>query len=297
MWRSLGRVCALGAAWAATAGAALALPMSAVTIDFETEDDFTTPLVHGQSVYSTARPDRPSGPAVAYSQDTVLEFGNLFNISSTVIGGAAGHLGPAIFDSNRSPASTTDDDLLVGLGNMLLLHRTEGPNHSFDATHGLVFNNPNDEADFDDRGSIVFDFLIPLVRPVSVDLADIDHNVEVVVLLTDDLGRTRSYLVPEDWTTDINLVPGSLGYRTLDLQTLLPQAGDPLAGGLAATAIQDAGYDGNHVARMEFQFLGLSPSGALDNLVFEVVPEPSTAMLAATAMGCLFVRRRRMRAA
>ncbi|HEX6962530.1 MAG TPA: hypothetical protein VF175_11730 [Lacipirellula sp.] len=292
MWRSLGRVCALGAAWVLSAGPALALPMSAVTIDFETEDDFVTPLVHGQSVYSTARPDRPSGPAVAYSQDDVLEFGNLFNISSTVIGGGAGHLGPAIFNSNLGPAQTQDDDLLVDLGNMLLLHRTEGPNHSFNGANGLVFNNPNDEADPEDRGSIVFDFLVPLVRPTSVDLADIDDNVEIVVVLTDNLGRTRTYLVPEKWTTDINLNPASMGYRTLDLQTLLAQAADPLAGGLPAVAVQEVGYNGNHVVQMEFQFVGSSPSGAIDNLVFEMIPEPAAGTLAMTALGCVLARRR-----
>jgi hypothetical protein len=277
----------------AAADAALALPMTAYTIDFETEDDFVTPLVDGQSVYSTARPDRAASPAVAYSSDTVLEFGHLFNISSTVIGGGAGHLGPAIFNSNMAPAATQDDDLLVDLGNVLLLHRTEGPNHAFDATYGLVFTNPNDEATFADRGSIVFDFLVPLVKPTSIDLVDIDNNVEVVVVMTDNLGRERTYLVPENWTTDVNLNPAGQGYRTLDLQTLLAQSAEPLAGGGPATASQDAGYNGGHVVRLEVEFVGSSPSGALDNLIFEVIPEPSSAMLGLAGIGCAMAIRRR----
>jgi hypothetical protein len=292
--RSLRALCALILSWAA-ADAALAVSMTTYTIDFETEDDFVTPLVDGQSIYSTPRPNRAASPAVAYSNDTVLEFGNLFNISSTVIGGGAGHLGPAIFNSNMAPAATQDDDLLVDLGNVLLLHRTEGPNHSFDPTHGLVFTNPNDEADFNDRGSIVFDFLVPLVKPTSIDLVDIDNNVEIVVVLTDDAGRERTYLVPEHWTTDINLNPAGQGYRTLDLQTLLAQAAEPLAGGGPATASQDLGYNGSHVVRMEFQFVGSSPSGALDNLIFQVIPEPNTAMLSLAAVGCALVGRRRSR--
>jgi hypothetical protein len=292
--RSLGNLFALVGFWAATASMVYGLPISTFTIDFETEDDFVTPLVDGQSVYSTPRPDRAASPAIAYSNDTVLEFGNLFNVSSTVIGAGAGHLGPAIFNSNMAPADTQDDDLLVGLGNVLLLHRTEGPNHDFGPTHGLVFRNPNDEADFEDRGSIVFDFLVPLVRPMSMDLADIDRNVEVVVVLTDNLGRVRTYLVPENWTTDINLNPAGQGYRTLDLQTMLAQAAEPLATGGPATASQDAGYNGGHVVRLEVQFVGSSPSGALDNLIFEVIPEPSTAMLGMVGMGCALAARRRL---
>jgi hypothetical protein len=292
--RSLGNLIALAGLWAATASVVYGLPISTYTIDFETEDDFVTPLVDGQSIYSTPRPDRAASPAIAYSNDTVLEFGNLFNVSSTVIGSGAGHLGPAIFNSNMSPAETQDDDLCVSLGNVLLLHRTEGPNHDFDPAHGLVFRNPNDEADFEDRGSIVFDFLVPLVRPMSIDLADIDRNVEVVVVLTDNLGRERTYLVPENWTTDINLNPAGQGYQTLDLQTLVAQAAEPLATGGPATASQVPGYNGGHVVRLEVQFIGSSPSGALDNLIFEVIPEPSTAMLSLAGFGCALAARRRL---
>jgi hypothetical protein len=263
-----------------------------VTIDFETEDDFTTALVDGQSVYSTPRPNR-TNPSIPFSNDAVLEFGNLFNISSMIIGAGPGHLGPAIFDSNMAPAATADDDLLVDLGNVLLLHRTEGPNHDINPTYGLVFRNPNDEADFADRGSIVFDFLVPLVHPMQLDLVDVDDNVNVTVVLTDNLGRTRTYLVPENWTSDITENPA--GYHTLNLDSVAPQAAGPGGTGGPATAVTTAGYNGSHVVRMEVRFLGDSPSGALDNLKFAVVPEPATLLLGLMAMGCTAAMRRRPR--
>ncbi|MBA3481549.1 MAG: hypothetical protein H0T51_07020, partial [Pirellulales bacterium] len=54
--------------------AAYALPIpSPVVIDFETEDDFSTPLVNGQSIYSTARPNN-AAPAIPFASDTVFEF-------------------------------------------------------------------------------------------------------------------------------------------------------------------------------------------------------------------------------
>ncbi len=279
--RSVWRAGLLAAVLAWSHQAALALPMaSPIVIDFETEDDFVTPLIHGQSIYSTARPNNAS-PSVPFASDTVLEFGNLFNISSTIIG-SDGHLGPAIFDSD--PADTPsgrDPDLLVGLGNVLILQRDEGPNTHLDATYGLVFNNPNDEASFEDRGSIVFDFLVPLCRPMTLDLIDVDENVNVVVVLMDSLGRERTYLVPANWTTDVTENPA--GFHTLNLETLLPQSAAPGATGQAATASQNLGYDGGQVTRLEVQFIGNSPSGALDNLVFSIVPEPATQWLALLA--------------
>jgi hypothetical protein len=286
-------MCAVAAAWVMAVGSVQALPISStVVIDFETEDDFVTPLMHGQSVYSTPRPNNPS-PSVPFASDTVLEFGRLLNVSSTLIGNDD-NLGPAIFDSDPADTPTTGDpDLHVGLGNVLIVQRDEGPNTHLDATHGLVFNNPNDEADFQDRGSIVFDFLLPLVRPMQLDLVDIDENVNVVVVLTDALGRERTYLVPEQWTTEITENPA--GYHTLNLESLLPQSAAPNATGLPATAVQDLGYDGGNVVRLEVQFVGSSPSGALDNLVFSVVPEPATQVLGLTAMACVAASRRKSR--
>lgn len=276
---------------AASSAHALPIP-SPVVIDFETEDDFSTPLVNGQSIYSTPRANNVS-PNIPFAGDAVLEFGNLFNVSSTIIG-SDGHLGPAIFDSDPADnAGTLDPDLLVGLGNVLILHRDEGPNNHTNATYGLLFNNPNDEATFTDRGSIVFDFLVPLCQPQSIDLVDIDGNVNVTVVLTDNLGRERTYLVPNGWTSDINESPASAGYHTLDLQSLAPQSAAVDATGGTTLVLQDVGFNGNHVVKLEVQFLGSSPSGALDNLVFEVVPEPATMSLALIAVAWVVGGRRR----
>src|SRR6476659_4520784 len=247
-------------------------------INFETDDDFVTPLVHGESIYSTPRSNHVN-PAVPFSTDTPLEFGRLIKISAKNLG-TDGNLGPAIFDSNPSdtpPASTLDPDLLVGLGNILILQRDEGPNTSLDPKYGLKFNNPNDEATPDDIGSIVIDFLLPNVHPMSVDLVDIDNNVRLNVILTDQLGRNRTYAVPSNWTTDI-AAHGPAGFQTLSLQTLLNQAAAPNATGGAATATQDLGFKSSRVARLEVQFLGSAISGGIDNLVFSV-PEPGSIML------------------
>jgi hypothetical protein len=262
-------------------------------INFETEDDSATPLVHGQSVYSSPRPNNVN-PAVLFSTDTHLEFGRLINITSTNLG-SDGHLGPAIFDSDPAdapPGSNLDDDLRVGLGNVLLLHRDEGPNTSLDPTYGLRFNNPNDEATPDDIGSIVIDFLIPNVRPMSIDLVDIDDGVNLSVILTDQLGNNRTYTIPSNWTTDID-DDGPNGFNTLNLETLLNQPAEPSAIGGDATAMQDPGFNSDRVARLEIQFLGERTSGAIDNLVF-AIPEPSTmSSIVFAGMLTCWLRRRR----
>jgi len=264
-----------------------------ITINFETEDDFVTPLVHGQSVYSTPRANN-GNPFVPFATDTVLEFGTLFTVSATVIGGDD-HLGPAIFDSDPADTtSTSDPDLLVGLGNVLMLQRDEGPNTHLDPVHGLVFNNPSDEGDRADRGSIVFDSLIPLVHPVSLDLVDIDNGANVNVILTDVLGRERLYRVPERWTTQVTDSP--TGFHTLSLETLMNQPAAPGATGSDATASQEAGFNDQDVVRLEVQFVGNLPSGALDNLRVSarVIPEPSAGLLTMiAAVGVLAGSRRR----
>src|SRR5436190_10711284 len=225
-------------------------------INFETDDDFVTPLVHGESIYSTPRSNHVN-PAVPFSTDTRLEFGRLIKISSSNLG-TDGNLGPAIFDSNplhTPPASTLDPDLLVGLGNVLILQRDEGPNTSLDPNYGLRFNNPNDEATPDDIGSIVIDFLVPNVHPITIDLVDIDNKVTLNVILTDQAGRNRTYAVPSNWTTDI-AAHGPAGYQTLSLQTLLNQSAAPNATGGAAKATQDLGFNSSRVMRLEVQFIG-----------------------------------------
>jgi hypothetical protein len=248
-------------------------------INFETDDDFVTPLVHGESIYSTPRVNH-TNPGVAFSTDTRLEFGRLIRISSANLG-SDGNLGPAIFDSNPThtlPGSTLDDDLLVGLGNVLMLQRDESPNTMLDPIHGLKFKNPNDEATPDDRGSIVIDFLVPNTHPMSIDLVDVDDNVNLDVILTDQQGHHRTYAVPSNWTTDV-AADGPSGYQTLSLETLLNQTAALNATGGAAKATQDSGFNAFGVMRLEVQFMGTAISGAIDNLVFTSVPEPSTLVL------------------
>ena len=66
-----------------------AVAVGPITIDWETEDDFTTPLINGQSI----------GTLSGLPGETVFEFGDLINVSSTSVYFKA-HLGPAIFDSD-----------------------------------------------------------------------------------------------------------------------------------------------------------------------------------------------------
>ena len=257
-------------------------------IGFETEDDFATTLVHGQSISSFPRPNR-TAPFVPFSADSRLEFGRLVNVSATMIGDD-GHLDAAIFDSD--PADTTDsgdENLLVGLGNILMLQADEHPDTSLDASHGLMFDEPNDEATHTDRGSIVFDFLRANVHPISIDLIDIDRGVHMELILTDSAGRQRTFDVPTEWTTDITDAP--IGYQTLSFETLMPQPAAPNAAGDDATASQDPGFNDFSVRRLEVRILGSSPSAGLDNIVF-AIPEPTAGTLAIAAAIGLFCRRR-----
>jgi hypothetical protein len=243
------------------------------TIDFETEDDFTTPLIHGQSVYSTARLNN-TNPSVPFSSDSHLEFGRLISVSSTQ-SASDGHLGPAIFNSDPGGAPGGELDLQVGLGNVLILQRDESPNTSLHPNRGLVFNNPNDEATPDDNGSIVIDFLTP-VHPISIDLVDVDIRVNMNVLLTDRFGLTRTYAVPSSWTTDVRTALN--GYQTLNLEMLTNQPAETNAIGGDAIATQNPGFNDRAVVRLEVEIFGQRTSGGIDNVVF-LIPEPGTMLL------------------
>ncbi len=297
MTRQLGWIFAVTGCIAMFSADAYGAPIQLYTIDFETEDDFSTPLIHGQSVYSTPRASNVN-PSVPFASDTRLEFGRLIRVSSTMLG-SDGHLGPAIFDSDLDDNEVDRDaDLLVGLGNVLVLNRDESPNTDLHPTRGLVFRNPNDEATPNDAGGLVIDFLVPRVHPISIDLIDVDTGVNMNVIMTDVLGRTRTYSVPENWTTDVTDAPK--GYHTLNLQTLLNQPAEPNATGDDATALQAAGFNDMQVARLEVQIVGDRRadriSGGIDNLVF-AIPEPGTALLGALAitLGYLPNCRRRYR--
>lgn len=260
-----------------------------VVIDWSTEDDFTTPLINGQSV-STFVDQQPT--------DTVFEFGNLFNLSTKLLG-SDGHLGAAIFDSTVNgpnddggvKATSEDPDLLINRGNILILQNDQHPGSTIDPTHGLVFNIPNDENREPDDGSIVFDFLVP-VELESIVLVDVDEGGHVVLTMTDGLGFQREYSVPAKWTHDLTVAP--VGFDTLMLNTLSPQAGEGSGGD--ATASEDFGFNPMDVRALEVAILadpGPSSVG-IDDLIFVVVPEPSTAALC-LAGAVIFVSARRFR--
>lgn len=245
-----------------------------VVIDWSTEDDFVTPLINGQSV-STFVDQQPT--------DTVFEFGNLFNLSTKLLG-SDGHLGAAIFDSTPNgpnddggvQATSEDPDLLIDRGNILILQNDQHPGSTIDPTHGLIFNIPNDENREPDDGSIVFDFLVP-VELESILLVDVDAGGHVFVTMTDGNGNQREYSVPEKWTHD--LTESTAGFDTLMLNTLGPQAGEGPGGD--ATATEDLGFNPQDVRALEVAILAIpGPSSVgIDDLVFVVVPEPSTAAL------------------
>lgn len=201
-----------------------------VALDFQSEDDFTTVLVNGQTISSPP------------------EFGNLVSITSS-----GPNAGAAIFDSTPGGPNdpSQDPDLLVDSGHILMLQT----NANTTQTVPGIFDRPNDD---EDGGSLLFSFTAPVLLQ-SVDLVDIDAGADEAssVILTDALGRTRVYSIPPGWTGDILLAqPGML---TLDLTTLGAQPGFASS----ATASQHPSFDANQVMTLEVR---LGSSGAIDNL-------------------------------
>lgn len=220
-------------------------PPTSLVFDFETQDDFTTSLVNGQDL------------------TTPPEFGRVFALSARQPVSGPQHQGIAVFDTDPAGpnGASSDQDLLVGLGNALMLQENPGQ------TVPGIFDLPDDAAN---GGSIVFDFsplaFIEKANPVALDLIDVDATGGVKIFLTDVLGHGRVYSVPSNWTGDI-AVDGPPGYRTLDLTTLLPQPGFAST----ATATSDPDFIPGEVVRMEVVLVG---SGALDNLVLEREADP-----------------------
>ena len=201
-------------------------PSPCVTLDFDTEDDFTTALVNGQHI------------------DT--EFGDLVSLTSS---GANAGLG--IFDSSPGgPNDPSQDlDLLVDTGNVLILQTENFPPNGSD-----VFPRPNDDSD---GGTMIFSFA-SAVTPGSLRLVDADTDGEANhVVLIDAAGNHRTYVVPSDWTGDRTLAQPGEG--TLDLTTLAPQPGFAST----ATASEDSGFDASLVVSIEVQLAG---SGGLDDV-------------------------------
>jgi hypothetical protein len=221
-------------------------PPTQLVFDFETEDDFATPLVNGQAL------------------TTPPEFGRAFALSALQPVSGPQHQGVAVFDTDPAGpnGASSDQDLLVGLGNALILQ--ENPGQSVPD----IFDLPDDAGN---GGSIVFDFsplaFIEKANPVALDLVDVDGaGGGVKIFLTDVLGHGRVFSVPNGWTEDI-AVDGPPGYRTLDLTTLLPQPGFAST----ATATSDPDFIPGEIVRMEVVLIG---SGAIDNLVLEREADP-----------------------
>jgi hypothetical protein len=223
-------------------------PATTYALDFETDDDFTTILKNGQDI------------------STPPEFGRLISVSTqaSVISGHPHH-GAAIFDSDAlgPNQASSDPDLLVGLGNVLILQENAGQ------TVPGRFDLPDDSQW---GGGFVIDFtgfdFIEKVEPRALDLIDVDSlGTGVSVVLTDVLGHKRSFTVPNGWTED-HATQGGTGYRTLDLTSLAPQAG--FQGN--ATATGHADFLPGEVVRLEVVLTG---SGAIDNLVFARESDPA----------------------
>jgi len=208
-----------------------------MTFDFETEDDFTTPLVNGQSIMS---PD---------------EFGNVFAITTEGVG----HRGAAIFDSSPlgPNINNPDQDMLVDLGNILILQSGSSPPAVDD-----VFETPDDDPQ---GGTIAFTFVDPVI-PGSIDIVDQDRD-STIVTLTDTQGATRTYTVPGGFSNDL-FQSGPAGFDTLDLTTLAAQTGE---GGGTATATELGDFNPFRVVEMRFE---TTDSIGLDNLV--LIPEPGS---------------------
>jgi hypothetical protein len=209
-----------------------------VEIDFTNEDDGVTALGNGQII------------------TTPPEFGIEVSLSSSAPADPnEGNEGLAIFDSTPGGDNdpSQDLDLLVGLGNLLIL-QNDSPNNPDPV--GDFFPRANDD---EDGGCIRFDFPGP-VEARNIDLIDVDTDGAITVVLTDSAFETRTFSIPGGWTSDVSS-DGPPGFGTLDMTSLADQPGFAST----ATAVESANFDANDVRSLE---VFLSGSGALDNLCF-----------------------------
>ncbi len=219
------------------------------------------------------------------------------DIKSTTLG-SDGHIGVTVFDSD-SPGPNVgghDPDLLVNLGNILVLQNDDTPGTAVDPNNGLYYTGPNDERNNNDRGSIEFTFLAGGVAPLSIDLIDMNGGSFVEVTLTDTAGDQRIYSVPAKWTTDPTQDPN--GRQALDLTTLVPQPSETLAVGGDATAVEIGAFDPLSVVKLDVAFIGSSTSGGMDNLRFDTNPTttiPAPAAVVAIPLLTVTLIRRRAR--
>ncbi|MEL6430080.1 MAG: hypothetical protein AAFU73_16555 [Planctomycetota bacterium] len=167
----------------------------------------------------------------------------------------------AIFDTDpMGPnAASSDQDLLVGTGNALILQE-----NGAQSSPG-VYDDPDDDL-AGGRFTIRFD------NPVSVcslDLIDIDliDVQQAIIRVFDEDKRQRIYFVPGGFTEDIAAMGGT-GVRTLDLTTIADQVGFMAT----ATATEFVGFDETHVIGITVDLFG---SGAIDNLSYEPAAAPA----------------------
>ncbi len=179
-----------------------------------------------------------------------------FEVSATSVSASGPNHGATVFDSdpNGPNAGGPDPDLLVGLGNILILQGSG-------AQSGGFFDEPSD-AELGGRLRLAFQ---EPFRATSIDLIDVDHDPvfvqDVTVTLVDEMGRTRTYDVPGGWTRDVT-ASGMPGYGTLDLTTLADQPGFLVP----ATASEEPGFD---AARVVEVLVDCEGSAGVDNLCFE----------------------------
>jgi hypothetical protein len=163
------------------------------------------------------------------------------------ISSAGPNSGAAIFDSTPGGPNDPgpDNDLLVGLGNILCLQ-----NNLFSTqTVPGFFDTPNDDTN---GGDVFFNFPGG-VHVHDVILVDIDEEevTGCTVTLLDSNGKTRVFTVPPAWTTDL-LNDGPPGFGQLDLDSLANQGGFAAT----ATATEDPGFDPDEVIQMTVTFGG-----------------------------------------
>ncbi|MEO1236640.1 MAG: hypothetical protein AAFX76_07610 [Planctomycetota bacterium] len=289
-WKAAVAAVMLGVLTPGPAEAGVSLPASGPTIvfDFET-DESGGDIVHGQIIDPAFDPDDPefgAGLLTVTSRDLIDE------------GFAVGpdfHNGVTAFDSDL--AGDLDEDLQVGSGNILILQNSALTDTVVvdDPDVGLVYVTPDDEANTDDAGAIVFSFAMPVLLE-SLDLVDIDEGVQVTATLTDAQGLTRTFLVTPGFTVDINeegiVADGLSGIETLEFAVLAAQPGE---NGGEATATEDAGFDLFTVVELDVAFAPApgfhNPSGGLDNLVV-VIPEPGVGAVVLAGLPWVMRRRR-----
>lgn len=139
-----------------------------LTLDFEFEDDGSTPLFNGQQIDD--------------------EFGVHVDISSVGVGSK--HLGPAIYDTTPG-VNSADPDLVFNQGNVLILQNTTDP-----AMTGDFFDTPNDT---NKGGLLILDFVEDVAM---VDMLFADQDEGATVTLFDSMGLTREWELPKDWTNN-----------------------------------------------------------------------------------------------